>query len=255
MYDDESPEIRHFVFDKISDLEDFNLIKPADKLRLLYVGLSDTSPKVVEAAVRFLKKFTVHLKIIKSSNSSNNNNKQKKNENYMDIEAYNNTHSNKEHENNNHITEESEEAENKELTVHEKIIKASSPIKAKNKLQDSPFRLFDHLDSKKFFNHPKLSYAFNLITAQLVELIDFDDLVDYVSSIVDNLVFSSNAEGGSNISNNNNKAFSLFSPEKVSKRNSRVFSSGGNSAKRAGKVELFNDVFFLQSNNLFSLFF
>lgn len=263
MYDDESPEIRHFVFDKISELEDFDLIKPADKLRLLYVGLSDTSQKVHDAAVRFLKKFTEHLKIIKSSNSisnSNNNNnkevnvnKEKRNENLMDIEDdFNAAESNN---NKKEKPEEEEAAENKELTVHEKIIKASSPIKAKNKLQDSPFRLFDHLDSKKFYNHPKLSYAFNLITAQLVELIDFDDLVDYVSSIVDNLALISCAEGLSsgnynnhvNNNNNNNKAFGLFSTEKVAKRNSRVFSSAGNSQTKAGKVELFNDVFFLQS--------
>jgi len=249
MYDDESPEIRHFVFDKISELEDFNLIKPADKLRLLYVGLSDTSQKVVDAAVRFLKKFTAHLEIIKSSNSNNNNNiKQKRNENLMDIEEDFQSEKAKKAENNinnivnNNNNNEKGEAENVELTVHEKIIKASSPIKTKNKLQDSPYRLFDHLDSNKFFNHPKLSYAFHLITAQLVELIDFDDLVDYVGSIVDNLVLSA-AEN--NQANNN--AFNLFSPGKAEKRNSRVFSSGGHSSGKAGKVELFNDVFFLQS--------
>jgi hypothetical protein len=248
MYDDESPEIRHFVFDKISELEDFNLIKPADKLRLLYVGLSDTSQKVVDAAVRFLKKFTAHLEIIKSPNSNNNNNKQKRNENLMDIEQDFQSEKAKEPENNiknlvnNNYNNEKEEAENEELTVHEKIIKASSPIKTKNKLQDSPFRLFDHLDSDKFFNHPKLSYAFHLITAQLVELIDFDDLIDYVGSIVDNLVLSAAENNQAN-----NKAFNLFSPEKAGKRNSRVFSSGGHSAGKAGKVELFNDVFFLQS--------
>lgn len=259
MYDDESPEIRLFVFDKISELENFNLIKPADKLRLLYVGLSDTSPKVVEAAVRFLKKFTMHLKIIKSSNSNHNNNNNntnsnnlaKSNENQMDIEdnyqyekAEHPTNNNNFNDNDNNNLNEAEN-DDKELTVHEKIIRASSPIKAKNKLQESPFRLFDHLDSKKFYNHPKLSYAFHLITAKLVELIDFDDLVDYVKSIVDNLIFSVHES-----QHGNNKAFNLFSPEKIGKRNQKNFLSAGHSTGKAGKVELFNDVFFMQSKKM-----
>ncbi len=240
MYDDESADIRFFVFDKICELEDFNLIKPGDKLRLLYVGLSDTNQKVVDAAVRFLKKFITHLKIIKSENDNRDNtSRANKNENLMEIEEErfkNDTKNNLTKDNKGNNNHKFEESKYLEITVHEKIIKASSPLKMKNKLQDSPFRLFDHLDSKRFYNHPKLSYAFNLITAQLIDLIDFDDLVDYVKSIIDNLIISSNSE----------KALFLLSPEKINKRNSRVFSSG-DSSRRAGKFDLFNDVFFLQS--------
>jgi len=267
MYDDESPEIRHFVFDKISELEDFSLINPSDKLRLLYVGLSDNSPKVVDSAISFLKKFTEYLKIFKGENNNddphmnNNSNfsnednlnttnnfgnlkKEKKNEFLMDIESadnsqnYENNH-NKTLNRNNENTKEIEEAKAfnlKEFTVHEKIIKASSPLKLKKKLQDSPFRLFDHLDSKRFYNHPKLSFAFHLITAQLIDMINFDDLIEYVGSIVDNLIFYSNSETN----------FKMLTHEKLNKRNSKIFHSA--SSGKGGKVELFNDVFFLQSN-------
>ena len=220
MYDDESADIRHFVFDKISELENFDLIKPSDKLKLLHVGLSDNSQKVLDAAIKFLKKFCISLKIIKS------NNEQKRNENSMDIEEEEN--SDKEKENNN------------QLTVHEKIIKTSSPLKIKKKLFDSPFRLFDHLDASRYYNDPKLSYAFILITGQLIDLIDFENLVDYTKSIVENLISSV-----MNIKNVN-----IFSPDKFKRKS---FSSNKMSSAKKGTSELFSDVFFLQSKNKFFL--
>lgn len=129
---------------------------------------------------------------------------------------------------NNNENEENKNAE----TLHEKIMAISSPLKTKKKLQDSPFRLFDHLDARKYYNHPKLSYAFILITAQLIDLIEFDDLVNYAQSIVDNLIASSNCESG----------IRAYSQQKRNKMCPSVYSSG-----KGGKIELFNDVLFLQS--------
>ena len=54
MYDDTSADTRLFVFEKLSELNDFSLISSKHKMRLFYFGLSDQSPKVKVAAKNLL---------------------------------------------------------------------------------------------------------------------------------------------------------------------------------------------------------
>ncbi len=238
LYDDESSEIRHFVFDKISELKNFDLISSTEKLKLFYIGLSDNNQKVFDSALKLLKKFIAHLKIINiKSNKSNNNN------NNMQFDA---SFENQKNEDNNNCT------------LNEKIKINSSPLKIKNKLQESPFGLFYHLDAYKYYNHPKLSYAFCLITAQLVELIDNDDLIIYISDIIANLKSLVDDEFENNNNNNNNPfkekknkrntiSFSTAKKEKANSNNDNDDNNNNNNDNYLNKLNTFNDLFFLQS--------
>jgi hypothetical protein len=248
LYDDESSEIRHFVFDKISEIKNFDLISSTEKLKLFYIGLSDNNQKVFDSAQKFLKKFISHLKIIKSDKV-----------NYSSLNYNNN--------NNMHFDASFENRKNEDsfnCTLNEKIKLNSSPLKVKNKLEESPIRLFDHLDAYKYYNHPKLSYAFCLITAQLVELIDNDDLIFYINDIIENLksfvdenlnIEYNNNDINNNIDNNNtiNNTINPFKDRK-NKKSAIGFSSGkkekANNNNNLNKLNTFNDLFFLQSKKI-----
>jgi hypothetical protein len=163
MYDDDSAEIRTFVFEKLCEIKNYKLIDPKTKVRLLFVGLSDGNQKVYNAARRFLKNVLCSLGVYK-----------KKNGDKMDVDS-----------------EESKEEEVRRIeSSREKIEKLTSPIRIKKKLADSPSRIFDELDVTHFYSHAKYSATFGLITDAIIELTDYENLTGYVANIIDNLIQS-----------------------------------------------------------------
>jgi hypothetical protein len=163
MYDDDSAEIRSFVFEKLCEIKNYRLIDPKAKVKLLFVGLSDSNQKVYNAARRFLKNILFSVGVYK-----------KKNGDKMDVDS-----------------EESKEDEVRRVeSSRERIEKLTSPLRMKKKLADTPSRIFDELDVTHFYSHAKYSATFGLITDAIIELTDFENLTGYIANIVDNLIQS-----------------------------------------------------------------
>ena len=116
------------------------------------------------------------------------------------------------------------ENEDKMISSREKLDMVSSPFKMKKKLNDSPSRIFDKLDINSFYNHPKYSVTFQLITEAIVEMTEPANMTDFVKNIVENLLSASKTENR--------------------KRRSSLPQNSGTHDINA----LFNDIFFLQSN-------
>ena len=242
MYDDDSTEIRIFAYEKLSRSRLFHTVDSRNKVKIFYIGLSDSNEKIREFTKRILKFYLMHLEILKSNKS--------KEENKMDVEegsknGDNNNNNNQEKENKN--KEMDEESINMNSTAKEKIEKINSPIQnIGKKLKDSPSRIFDELDVASYYNHPVFSYVYPLITQHMIELIDKDVIIEYCRNIMYNLK--------STVLNQNNEIGGTTSFEKRRKSwNSQFTSSNVKGANGyIDKFALFSDLFFYQ-NILFCL--
>ena len=76
MYDDDSTEIRIFAYEKLSKCKLFYTVDSRNKVKIFYIGLSDSNEKIREYAKRILKNYLVQLDILKKA----------KEENKMDVE-------------------------------------------------------------------------------------------------------------------------------------------------------------------------
>lgn len=243
MYDDESAEIRVFAFDKLAKLKDYHSIDSKTKVKLFFVGLSDSSQRVQASGKKLLKKYLNYLGILKRKNANDEEDNMNNDPNKMDIDddgQLSNMKKNTIIKNNIDDDDDEDEDEldikNRTSTAKENIQRTTTPMKpAGKKLNDSPSRLFDELDVISNYNHPKYSYVFTLITEAMLEIIDKEDLIDYLKDIIENL---------SSIITRINE-IKQFSTEK--KRLSQFSSSRKD---RLDKYALFNDVYFLQSKSI-----
>ena len=64
MFDDDSSEVRTFAFDKLSHIKNFDSISPKIKVKLFFIGLSDTSPKIHQNTKKILKQYLDSLGIL-----------------------------------------------------------------------------------------------------------------------------------------------------------------------------------------------
>ena len=240
MYDDDSTEIRIFAYEKLSKCKLFYTVDPRNKVKIFYIGLSDSNEKIREFTKRILKVYLFHLDILKSNKAKDNNK--------MDIEeGSKNEENNKEKENKNNDMDE-ESANNNNLTSKEKIEKMDSPINnIGKKLKDSPSRIFDELDVSSYYNHPVFSYVYPLITQHMIELIDKDVIIEYCRNIMYNLkstVINQLPELGNNTTSFEKRRQSWNSQF----TSSNIKGANGN----INKFSLFSDLFFYQ-NVLFCL--
>ena len=242
MYDDDSTEIRIFAYEKLSKCKLFYTVDSRNKVKIFYIGLSDSNEKIREYAKRILKNYLVQLDILKKA----------KEENKMDVEEGS---KNEEGNNNNNIQDKEkekkndadEESNNMNTTAKEKIEKMNSPIQnIGKKLKDSPSRIFDELDVSSYYNHPVYSYVYPLITQHMIELIDKDVIIEYCRNIMFNLK--------STVINQIQELAKTTSFEKRRKSwNSQFTSSNVKGANGyIDKFALFSDLFFYQ-NILFCL--
>ena len=240
MYDDDSTEIRIFAYEKLSRSRLFHTVDSRNKVKIFYIGLSDSNEKIREFTKRILKFYLMHLEILKSNKS--------KEENKMDVEeGSKNGDNNNNQEKENKNKEMDEESINMNSTAKEKIEKINSPIQnIGKKLKDSPSRIFDELDVTSYYNHPVFSYVYPLITQHMIELIDKDVIIEYCRNIMYNLK--------STVLNQNNEIGGTTSFEKRRKSwNSQFTSSNVKGANGyIDKFALFSDLFFYQ-NILFCL--
>ena len=227
MYDDESSEIRQFAFEKLCRVQNFHTIDSKVKVKIFFVGLGDTSPKIQEYGKKLLKNYMTFLGIIKAKSS-----KEKDNDR-MDIDDEDTKKKLFDEEEDNEDKNENSSQEDPHDTAQSKIQKATSPMKPKGKkLTDSPSRIFDELDVISYYNHPKFSYVYTLITDAMMEIIDQEDIVNFCKDIIENFTSIINKIG----------EIKQFSTEK--KRRSSFSSSG---KEKIDKYALFNDIYFLQN--------
>jgi hypothetical protein len=241
MYDDDAVEIRNFVYEKLSEIKNFDLIDPATKVKLLYVGLSDNSPKVQTSTKKFLKHYLYSLGVYKGK-------KQTVDDDKMLVDQDNNNNTEVEHnlkkkfeKKLNLDNPEDESDDEPEGTAHDKIQKITSPMKLlqnKKKLTDSPSRVFDKLDIMTFYNHPKFSYTFSLITESIIEFTDNNDLLGFLLNIVENM---------KSVSSSQPEMKFLSSEKKRKNVNNIEFSSANSTDGKIDQYALFNDIYFLQN--------
>ena len=230
MFDDDSSEIRTFAYDKLTRIKNFDSISPKIKVKLFFIGLSDTSPKIHQNTKKILKQYLDSLGILKSKN--NEIKEIKEEEDKMEIDE-DDIEKSKDKENKIN-EEEKSESNDLNITTKEKISRATTPLKPLGKkLKDSPSRIFDELDVISFYNHPKFSYVFPLIVEAMLEIIDKDDIIQFIKEIIENLTSIINKIG----------EIKQFSEKKI-KRNT-TFSS--NNKERLDKYALFNDIYFVQN--------
>ena len=233
MYDDDSQEIRLFAFEKLSKINNFHSIDPKTKVKLFFVGLSDTSPKVKVYAKKVLKNYLMFLGIIKSKPS-----KSLQHTDRMDIdsEATPSVRKRLFEEEENDSEKSSEKEEYITESAKAKLDRVTSPLKPSGKkLTDSPSRILDELDVLSYYNHPKYSYVFTLITEAMLEIIDQVDIVSFCRDIIDNLT---------NIIQKTGEIKQFTSEKKQFQRRSSFSSS---QKEKVDKYALFNDIYFLQN--------
>ena len=222
MIDDESSEMRLFAFEKLTKIQNFDVLDSKIKIKIFFIGLSDNNPKIKQAAQKILKNYLDLLGILKQKNFNI--------ENKMDLDE----ESNNLNKNNDSIMKFEESNNKKENNIissaKDKIEKATTPLKFKTKkLNDSPSRIFDELDITTYYNHPKFSYVFNLIVENMFEIIEKEDLIKYCKEIIDNLK-------------------NIILDKKRPSINSQYSTNSINKEKeKYDKYALFNDIFFLQN--------
>ena len=174
MIDDESSEMRLFAFEKLTKIQNFDVLDSKIKIKIFFIGLSDNNPKIKQAAQKILKNYLDLLGILKQKNFDISENK-------MDLDD----ESNNLNKNNDSIMKFEESNNKKENNIissaKDKIEKATTPLKFKTKkLNDSPSRIFDELDITTYYNHPKFSYVFNLIVENMFEIIEKEDIIKFL---------------------------------------------------------------------------
>jgi hypothetical protein len=191
MYDDDNWEIRNLVIEKLSFLTNFDLIDTNNKMRILFIGLSDKNDKVKQNSKRFFKNYLNFLGIStdKKEHSKDNDDEMLIDENDKIMDVTFRT------ENVKLFNENHEDSEKKQAqTVDEKIRDATSPlkIKRKQKMKLSPAILFDKLNFINYYFNPKLSYVFQLVTDALIECSSYESLIELYERIIYHLLASSN---------------------------------------------------------------
>ena len=240
MYDDDSTEIRIFAYEKLSKCKLFYTVDSRNKVKIFYIGLSDSNEKIREFTKKILKNYLFQLDILKKN----------KEENKMDVEEgskNDEANKNQEKENKNKNNEMEEESINMNTTAKEKIEKMNSPIQnIGKKLKDSPSRIFDELDVSSYYNHPVYSYVYPLITQHMIELVDKDVIIEYCRNIMFNLK--------STVQNQIQDLVKTTSFEKRRKSWNNQFTSSNIKGANGyiDKFALFSDLFFYQ-NVLFCL--
>ena len=164
MFDDENHDIRHFVYEKLAEINNFNLITPKQKMLLFYHGLSDQNSKVQVAAKNLLKNYLNYIGVYRLLETKDPKEKFAK----MDIDEENKP----------------ERVE----SVHDKLHRVTSPFKLKKKLLDSPSRVFDDLDIMNNLFHPKYSYAYHLIIEAILDMTDQSNINDLIVTITENII-------------------------------------------------------------------
>lgn len=184
MYDDDNWEIRSLVIEKLSNLTNFNLIDSHNKVRLLFIGLSDKNEKVKQNAKRFFKNYLNFLGIITDKKDiDKNKDNMAIDENLQEVSFRNN---------NDKFFDENSKKEFQ--TVDEIIDKATSPLRLKKKenIKLSPALLFENLNFINYYFNPKFSYVFQLVTDALIECSTYESLVELYEGIINHLMSSSN---------------------------------------------------------------
>ena len=137
MYDDDSTEIRIFAYEKLSRSRLFHTVDSRNKVKIFYIGLSDSNEKIREFTKRILKFYLMHLEILKSNKS--------KEENKMDVEE-----GSKNGDNNNN----NQEKENKNKEMDEESINMNST--AKEKIERLPLPNFRRTRRRFLLQSPRL---------------------------------------------------------------------------------------------------
>ena len=188
MYDDDNAEIRSLVFEKLSSIKNFDLIDTNNKVRMLFIGLSDKTEKVKINAKKFFRNYLNFLGIFtdKAEIVKEDEGKDKMAvdvENVMDVSFCDNKIKIKEDEDN-------------LRTVDEKIKFSTSPLRLKadkNNMKFSPAILFDKLNFINYYFNPKYSYVFQLVTDALIECSSYESLIELYEGIMNHLLTSSNS--------------------------------------------------------------
>lgn len=180
MCDDESSEVRHFVYDKLYKLSDLTIMNKKMKVKLFFIGLSETENKNKILVKNLLKKLLKQLGIIQSHREIRSEIKSPKvNNSMMEIEdeSYN-------------INKINDEEEENPVTCEEKLVHMTSPLKQQKQNNfdlKNPSLLFEELEVIDNYNHPKYSYTFELITKELINIVDEENLIKHLKSILDDL--------------------------------------------------------------------
>lgn len=191
MCDDESSEVRAFVFEKLYKLDTLSYVDKKMKVKLFFIGLSEADNKNKGLAKNLLRKLMKEIGILGRSNKNQNNignlaQSGVKDSSHMDIDESNNNDIDKDNNDEN-----SREYINNGLTVEEKIANMTSPKKQPENsnfsIKNCPSQLFNELEVLENYNHPKYSHAFELITEAIIGIIDDESLTNCLHTIVDGL--------------------------------------------------------------------
>ena len=188
MYDDNNPEIRILVYEKLSSIKNFDLIDTNNKVRMLFIGLSDKNDIVKVNAKKFFRNYLNFLGIITNKGKEDEGDEKMAvdGENVMDVTFRNN---------NSRAGDNSEDDDYKIKTVDEKIKYSTSPFRVKEikNMKYSPAILFEKLNFINYYFNPKYSYVFQLVTDALLECSSYESLIVLFEGIINHLLTSSNS--------------------------------------------------------------
>ena len=207
LYDDDNWEIRSLAIEKLSSLKNLDLIDTNNKVKLLFIGLSDKNEKVKSNTRIFFKNYLNFLGII-----TNKNEKPEENKDSMAID-----------ENVNDLTfrtnkvkledeDMSQEDEFKVQTADEKIDQATSPLRLKRKrsIKLSPAILFEKLNFLHYYFNPKYSFVFQLVTDALIDNSSYESIIEVFEGIINHLMTSSNTQTIVNLESGKKRALSHY---------------------------------------------
>ena len=189
MYDDDNWEIRSIVIEKLSTLSNLDLIDTNNKVRILFIGLSDKNEKVKSNAKKFFKNYLNFIGIMTEKNEKNYEIQDNIpiDENINDVTFRTNKFK---------IENEEEDLfKVKVQTIDEKIDDATSPLRknTKTKINCSPALLFEKLNFIIYYFNPKFSFVFQLVTDALIECSSYNSLVELYEYIINHILTSSNS--------------------------------------------------------------
>lgn len=207
MIDDDNPEIRYFVYDRILKINDTSLISKKMKVKLLFIGLSEADLKARATVKNIIKKIMKEMGILEGALPKKDK-KKKININSDKTESF------------------------EEKTIEEKIEEVLSPKKIGEDddcdMKLSPSRFFDALEIFEFINHPKYSYTFDLIAEALIYIVDENSLLRFLRQIIVNLT------------NKRSKIDNMI----LQTQDEEIINNKSDDSKY--EASFFNDLFFLQ---------
>lgn len=227
MHDDESGEIRLFVYEKLSMLQ-ISQLDSATKIKLFFIGLSDPIERNRNSARKVLKHYMVEQGILDEKfhqlNTGSTYKNIKSNQMELDDDQSNTNKS---------FTDEG-------ITAKEKLEYVTSPLKVKQVgFTNLASRILDDLHVSEFYNHSKYSSCFELLVESIIDMSDLDSLKSNLNLIIENLELYNYP-----IYNNENILPNL--------NNSNL----GESAEKRGDASMIlvlSDVMFLQLSILYSV--